>query len=101
MLLLFSLSSSAGCDNHLLRSPHTRTRLVLYPAGQISNSDSSSSSLEVLGTSSSFSSNTGGSIAQQLLSQLSKGPTGNMLLQHILPLTNYSSLSAVQLPLLL
>ncbi|KAF6251798.1 S-adenosyl-L-methionine-dependent methyltransferase [Scenedesmus sp. NREL 46B-D3] len=41
------------------------------------------------------------SIAQQLLSLLSQGPDAQLLQQHILPLTNISSLSLAQLPLLL
>ncbi|WIA33898.1 hypothetical protein OEZ86_006997 [Tetradesmus obliquus] len=43
----------------------------------------------------------GGSIAQQLLSDLAKGPSGSLLERHILPLINFNSLSAAQLPLLL
>jgi hypothetical protein len=41
------------------------------------------------------------SIAQQLLSLLSRGPDAQLLREHILPLINISSLSLAQLPLLL
>jgi hypothetical protein len=86
LLLLYNLSSYT--------SSHRRTRLLLAPASQFTASSSSISN-------SAPSSSKAGGIAQQLLSQLSKGPTGDLLQQYILPLTNFSSLSAAQLPLLL
>jgi hypothetical protein len=83
LLLLYSLSSYT--DSH----SHTRVRLLLTPASQFTSSSSSSSSGQ------------GDNIAKQLLSELTKGPTGSLLEQYILRLTNFSSLSAAQLPLLL
>uniref|UniRef100_A0A383V9J7 Methyltransferase FkbM domain-containing protein n=1 Tax=Tetradesmus obliquus TaxID=3088 RepID=A0A383V9J7_TETOB len=53
------------------------------------------------GTGASAGGSKGGHFAQQLLSLLAQGPTGSLLQQYILPLTNFSSVSAAQLPLLL
>lgn len=87
LLLLYNLSSYT--------SSHRQSRMLLGP--------SSSLKLKVKSTSSSGSavSSKEGSIAQHLLSELTQGPTGSLLQQFILPLTNFSSLSAAQLPLLL
>jgi hypothetical protein len=89
LLLLYNLTSYTNS--------HRGTRLLLAPTSHFTSTASSFSS----SSGSSLSSSSAGSVAQQLLSELGKGPTGELLARHILPLTNFSSLSAGQLPLLL
>lgn len=85
LLFLYNLITCTGS--------HTRTvRVMLGPTSHMVN---------LGGIGAGAGGSRGGSIAQQLLSELAQGPTGSLLQQYILPLTNFSSVSAAQLPLLL